>query len=164
MAEKHRCPAGCGAVKIEVTSAPEAIGGYCHCGCLPFLVGRAGKRLHPGSLENVKVTKVRVHRSLKKTEKTIGNSVRNARWSYHDRPSDLRADRRLCATVPSVAWPGVHVNYAITVPSHEGRPAKTQDFPAGWGLRRSGAGMELLTQLMELVGYRSAESDLLAQC
>ncbi len=45
MTDTHTGACFCGAVEIEVTGAPEAMG-YCHCPLLPILVRRTGERLH----------------------------------------------------------------------------------------------------------------------
>ena len=46
MTDTHKGQCFCGAVELEVSGAPEGMG-YCHCDFMPFLVSRAGQRIHP---------------------------------------------------------------------------------------------------------------------
>ncbi|MGV8987376.1 MAG: GFA family protein [Cypionkella sp.] len=134
MSETHTGSCFCGAVVIEVTGAPEAMG-YCHCtSCRSWSAGpvNAFTLWKP---ENVNVTK---------GADKIGHFLKSA-----------NSDRQFCtvcgghlmthhpvwgitdvyaATVPSVTYtPGVHVNYAETVlPMNDGLP-KYRDFPADLG-------------------------------
>lgn len=124
----------CGAVEIEVTGMPEAMG-YCHCeSCRHWSAGpvNAFTLWKP---ENVKVTKGKEH---------LG--------SYSKNPSSIRQWCKQCgghvmtdhpgfglvdvyaALLPGVDFsPGVHVNYAETVLHvHDGLP-KLKDFPAELG-------------------------------
>ncbi|WP_457097598.1 GFA family protein [Lysobacter sp. P5_B9] len=134
MSDLHSGTCFCGAVEVQVTGAPEAMG-YCHCAsCRSWSAGpvNAFTLWKP---ENVKVTR---------GEERIG----------HFRKTDM-SDRQFCtqcgghlmtnhpplglidvyaATIPSVDFkPGVHVNYAETVlPMKDGLP-KLKDFPSEFG-------------------------------
>jgi len=134
MTEKNSGSCFCGAVELEVTGAPEAMG-YCHCAsCRSWSAGpvNAFTLWKP---ENVTVTK---------GAESIGHFAKNP-----------TSDRRFCtkcgghlmtdhptfglvdvyaATIPGVVFaPGVHVNYSETVlPMHDGLP-KLRDFPKELG-------------------------------
>ena len=134
MTTKHTGACFCGAVALEVSGAPEAMG-YCHCSsCRSWSAGpvNAFTLWKP---ENVKVTKGRdVLGSFKKS----ANSER--RWctqcgghvmTHHPvwGITDVYA-----ATIPSVAFkPGLHVNYAETVLRMKDGLPKLKDFPAELG-------------------------------
>ena len=134
MTDTHAGACFCGAVEIEVSGAPEAMG-YCHCSsCRSWSAGpvNAFTLWQP---ENVKVTH---------GDESLGHFMKT--------PS---SDRMFCtrcgghvmthhpafgltdvyaATIPDVAFkPGVHVNYAETVlPIRDGLP-KLRDFPSELG-------------------------------
>lgn len=134
MTHKHTGACFCGAVEIEVSGEPEAMG-YCHCeSCRSWSAGpvNAFTLWKP---ENVTVTK---------GKDVIATFVKN--------PSSERQYCTKCgghlmtghpgfglidvyaATIPSVQFkPGLHVNYAETVlPMKDGLP-KLKDFPAELG-------------------------------
>ncbi len=134
MADKHTGTCFCGAVQVEVTGAPEAMG-YCHCSsCRSWSAGpvNAFTLWKP---ETVKVTRgAEFLGSFKKTE----NSIRQfcTRCGGHvmtDHPTFGLTDV-YAAIIPTVAFkPAVHVNYAETVlPMKDGLP-KLKDFPAELG-------------------------------
>ena len=134
MADTHTGTCFCGAVEVEVTGSPEAMG-YCHCGsCRSWSVGpvNAFTLWKP---ENVRVT--RGSESIGHFQKT-GMSDRQfcTRCGGHvmaDHPP-LGLTDVYAATIPSVAFvPGVHVNYAESVlPMKDGLP-KLKDFPSEFG-------------------------------
>ncbi len=134
MTHTHTGACFCGAVEIEVSGEPEAMG-YCHCAsCRSWSAGpvNAFTLWKP---ENVTVTK---------GKEFIATFVKN--------PSSERQYCKICgghlmtghpgfglidvyaATIPSVQFkPGLHVNYAETVlPMKDGLP-KLKDFPAELG-------------------------------
>lgn len=134
MTHKHTGACFCGAVEIEVTGEPEAMG-YCHCeSCRSWSAGpvNAFTLWKP---ENVKVTKgEKFLARFMKTEKSdrqfcsvCGGHVLTGHPTFG--LTDVYA-----ATLPSVTFtPGVHVNYAETVlPMKDGLP-KLKDFPAELG-------------------------------
>ena len=134
MADKHTGTCFCGAVAIEVTGKPEAMG-YCHCSsCRSWSAGpvNAFTLWKP---ENVRVTKgaERIGRFKKgeMTERIFCTKCGGHLMAEHP---TLGVTDVYAATIPSVAFvPGVHVNYAETVlPMKDGLP-KLKDFPAELG-------------------------------
>lgn len=134
MSDIHRGSCFCGAVEIEVTGTPEAMG-YCHCqSCRSWSAGpvNAFTLWKPDS---VKITKGAQHvGTFSKTERSArqyctkcGGHLMTAHplWGL----TDVYA-----ATLPGLAFkPGVHVNYQDTVlPMKDGLP-KLKDFPKELG-------------------------------
>jgi hypothetical protein len=141
MSSKHTGTCFCGAVEVEVTGAPEAMG-YCHCAsCRSWSAGPVN------AFTLWKPANVRVTRG----SEYIGSFSRNptserqfcTRCGGHvmtGHPTFGLTDV-YAATLPTLAFtPGVHVNYAETVlPMRDGLP-KLRDFPAELG--GSGATMQ----------------------
>jgi hypothetical protein len=134
MSYTHTGTCFCGAVDIEATGAPEAMG-YCHCGsCRSWSAGpvNAFTLWKP---ETVKVTKgAEFLGRFKKTETSDRQfCTRCGGHLMTDHPT-LGLIDVYAATIPSVVFkPGVHVNYAETVlPIKDGLP-KLKDFPAELG-------------------------------
>ncbi|QDO98853.1 GFA family protein [Ferrovibrio terrae] len=134
MTHTHTGACFCGAVEIEVSGAPEAMG-YCHCeSCRSWSAGpvNAFTLWKP---ENVKVTKgksflatfIKTPTSERQFCTKCGGHVMTGHPTFG--LTDVYA-----ATIPSVEFkPGVHVNYAETVlPMRDGLP-KLKDFPAELG-------------------------------
>lgn len=134
MTHKHTGACFCGAVEIEVSGEPEAMG-YCHCdSCRSWSAGpvNAFTLWKP---ENVTVTKgkefiatfVKNPSSERQYCKTCGGHLMTGHPGFG--LIDVYA-----ATIPSVQFkPGLHVNYAETVlPMKDGLP-KLKDFPAELG-------------------------------
>jgi hypothetical protein len=134
MANKNTGACFCGAVEIEVTGAPEAMG-YCHCSsCRSWSAGpvNAFTLWKP---DNVKITKgadaighfAMSERSDRQFCQRCGGHLmtHHPLWNLTD---------VFAATIPNLAFaPGVHVNYAETVlPMKDGLP-KLRDFPAELG-------------------------------
>ncbi|MEP1082849.1 MAG: GFA family protein [Nitratireductor sp.] len=124
----------CGAVAIEVTGAPEAMG-YCHCeSCRSWSAGPANA-FTLFRAENVKVTKGEAHVGhFRKTERSDRQyCTRCGGHLMTDHPHWGLIDV-YAATIPGQAFvPGVHVNYAETVlPMRDGLP-KMSDFPSELG-------------------------------
>jgi hypothetical protein len=134
MTAKHSGACFCGAVTLEVSGTPEAMG-YCHCAsCRSWSAGpvNAFTLWKPA---NVKVTK---GREMVGRFKKSPNSERqwctkcgghlmtdHPRWGL----TDVYA-----ATIPSVTFaPAVHVNYAETVLRMKDGLPKLKDFPAELG-------------------------------
>lgn len=134
MTHKHTGACFCGAVEIEVSGEPEAMG-YCHCSsCRSWSAGpvNAFTLWKP---DNVKVTKGREYLSGFAKSPTSERQF-CARCGGHvmtGHPTFGLTDV-YAATIPSLAFkPGVHVNYAETVlPMKDGLP-KLKDFPAELG-------------------------------
>ncbi len=124
----------CGAVEIEVSGAPEAMG-YCHCSsCRSWSAGpvNAFTLWKP---ENVRVTKgAESLGHFKKTEKSDRQSC--TKCGGH-----LMTDHPLwgvidvyAATIPGLTFaPGIHVNYGETVLRMTDGLPKMKDFPAEMG-------------------------------
>ena len=134
MTDKHTGRCFCGAVEIEVTGTPEAMG-YCHCrSCRSWSAGpvNAFTLWQP---QNVQVTRgadqlgrfAKTATSDRQFCKKCGGHVMT------DHPTFGLIDV-YAATIPSLPFaPGVHVNYAETVlPMKDGLP-KLRDFPAELG-------------------------------
>lgn len=134
MADAHAGKCYCGAVAIEASGTPDAMG-YCHCNACRSYSGAPVGAFTLWKAENVKVTK---------GEESLGRF-----------PSSDFSNRRYCtkcggrvmvdhpgigmvdiapATVPSLAFkPAVHLNYEETVlPMKDGLP-KLKDFPSEVG-------------------------------
>ncbi len=134
MSDTHTGSCYCGAVTIEASGVPEAMG-YCHCNACRSYSGAPIGAFTLWKAENVKV---------RKGEESLGRF----------KSSDF-SNRRYCtkcggrvmvdhagigmvdlspATIPSLAFkPAVHLNYEETVlPMKDGLP-KLKDFPAEVG-------------------------------
>jgi hypothetical protein len=134
MSDTHTGTCFCGAVEIQVSGAPEAMG-YCHCAsCRSWSAGpvNAFTLWKP---DHVKVT--RGAEFVGHFAKTITSDRKFCtQCGGHlmtDHPTFGLTDV-YAATIPSVAFkPGVHVNYAEAVlPVKDGLP-KLRDFPAELG-------------------------------
>ena len=140
MNDKHSGSCFCGAVKIEASGAPEAMG-YCHCeSCRSWSAGpvNAFTLWKP---ENVKVTKgTEFVGRFKKTENSDRQFCTKCGGHLMTDHPKLGLTDVYAAVLPSVAFtPGVHVNYAETrLRMKDGLP-KLKDFPAEFG----GSGMAL---------------------
>jgi len=124
----------CGAVEIEVSGAPEAMG-YCHCNSCRSWSASPVNAFSLWKPQNVKVTKgaefvsrfMKTRTSDRQFCKLCGGHLMT------DHPPLGLVDV-YAATIPSLKFsPGVHVNYAETVsPMKDGLP-KLKDFPAELG-------------------------------
>lgn len=134
MTEKHKGACFCGAVEIEATGKPEAMG-YCHCGsCRSWSAGpvNAFTLWKP---EAVTVTKGKDKLAgFMKTEKSDRQFCTVCGGHVMTKHPTFGLTDVFAATIPSVKFkPGVHVNYAETVlPMKDGLP-KLKDFPAELG-------------------------------
>jgi hypothetical protein len=134
MTATHAGACFCGAVALEVSGAPEAMG-YCHCSsCRSWSAGpmNAFTLWKPA---NVKVTKgAKLIGRFKKSAnserqwctKCGGHLLTNhPQWKLTD---------VFAATIPTVAFkPAVHVNYGETVLRMKDGLPKLKDFPAELG-------------------------------
>jgi len=140
MSDKHFGSCFCGAVKIEASGNPEAMG-YCHCeSCRSWSAGpvNAFTLWKP---ENVKVTKGgEFVGRFKKTENSDRQFCTKCGGHLMTDHPGLGLTDVYAAILPTVAFtPGVHVNYAETrLRMKDGLP-KLKDFPAEFG----GSGMVL---------------------
>jgi hypothetical protein len=124
----------CGAVAVEVTGAPEAMG-YCHCrSCRSWSAGpvNAFTLWKP---ENVKVTQGQEHVARFEKTPTSGRQYCTKCGGHlmTDHPPFGLIDV-YAATIPTLDFkPALHVNYAETVlPMQDGLP-KFKDFPEPFG-------------------------------
>ena len=134
MTDKHTGTCFCGAVAVEVTGAPEAMG-YCHCrSCRSWSAGpvNAFTLWKP---ENVKVTQgaENVARFMKTPTSERQYCTKCGGHIMTDHPTFGLIDV-YAATIPSLSFaPALHVNYAETVlPMKDGLP-KLKDFPEAFG-------------------------------
>ena len=134
MADKYRGSCFCGAVEIEVSGEPAAMG-YCHCrSCRHWSAGpvNAFTLWPPAAVkvtkgENNIITYNKTPVSYRKTCKLCGGHIMT------DNPP-LKLVDVYAAIIPDLKFkPGVHVNYQETVlPIKDGLP-KFKDFPADFG-------------------------------
>jgi hypothetical protein len=124
----------CGAVEIEVSGTPEAMG-YCHCSsCRSWSAApvNAFTLWQPGS---VKVTKGAEHIGhYSKTPLSDRQYCKKCGGHILTSHPPIGLVDVYAATIPSLPFkPGVHVNYSETVlPMKDGLP-KLRDFPAALG-------------------------------
>ena len=134
MSDSHTGKCFCGAVEVEVSGAPEAMG-YCHCeSCRSWSAGPVNA-FTLWKLDSVRIKKGAGHvGSYQKTERSerqyctkCGGHIMTTHplWGLID---------VYAAILPNFKFePGVHVNYAETVlPMKDGLP-KLKDFPAELG-------------------------------
>jgi hypothetical protein len=134
MTDKYRGSCFCGAVEIEATGEPAAMG-YCHCAsCRHWSAGpvNAFTLWPPAAVkvtkgENNIITYNKTPVSYRKTCKLCGGHIMT------DHPP-LNLVDVYAAIIPDLKFkPGVHVNYAETVlPIRDGLP-KFKDFPKDFG-------------------------------
>jgi hypothetical protein len=134
MTDSHTGTCFCGAVQIEVSGSPEAMG-YCHCAsCRSWSAGpvNAFTLWKPGS---VRITQGSEHLGhfMKTATSDRKFCTRCGGHVMTDHPAFGLTDV-YAATIPTLPFkPGVHVNYAESVlPIRDGLP-KLRDFPAELG-------------------------------
>jgi hypothetical protein len=124
----------CGAVELEVTGAPEAMG-YCHCESCRSWSGapvNAFTLWKPGA---VRITTGAQHvATFRKTELSERQYCRKCGGHLMARHPPLGLVDVFAAAIPDLAFtPDVHVNYSETVlPMRDGLP-KLKDFPLDLG-------------------------------
>ncbi|MHB1271492.1 MAG: GFA family protein [Rhodanobacter sp.] len=134
MTDKHAGTCFCGAVEIEVTGTPEAMG-YCHCSsCRSWSAGpvNAFTLWKP---ENIKITKgAEFIGHFQKTGNSDRQFCRQCGGHLMTGHPTLGLTDVYAATIPSLPFtPGVHVNYAETVLRMKDGLTKLRDFPAELG-------------------------------
>ena len=134
MTDKHAGSCFCGAVEIEVTGAPEAMG-YCHCrSCRSWSAGpvNAFTLWKPDSVKVTSGAEFVGH--FQKTEMSDRLFCKQCGGHLMTSHPTLGLSDVFAATIPTLAFlPAVHVNYAETVmPIRDGLP-KLRDFPAELG-------------------------------
>lgn len=132
MTHQGRC--FCGAVEIEVTGSPAAMG-YCHCSsCRSWSAGPVNA-FSLWAPEAVRVTAGGEHlATFSKTPFSERQFCAKCGGHLMTRHPTIGLVDVYAATIPTLAFaPGVHVNYAETVlPMRDGLP-KLKDFPAEFG-------------------------------
>jgi hypothetical protein len=134
MPDTHKGTCFCGAVEIEVSGSPEAMG-YCHCtSCRSWSAGpvNAFTLWKP---EAVKITKGAEHVGhYQKTELSDRQFCTKCGGHIMTDHPPIGLTDVYAATLPDLKFePSVHVNYAETVlPMKDGLP-KLKDFPAELG-------------------------------
>jgi hypothetical protein len=134
MATSHKGECFCGAVKLEVSGEPEAMG-YCHCRSCRSWSGGPVNAFSLWKPENVKVTAGAENiASFKKTELSHRQYCRKCGGRLMTNHPPLGMVDVFAATLPTLKFaPAVHVNYSETVlPMKDGLP-KLKDFPKGFG-------------------------------
>lgn len=124
----------CGAVKIEVTGEPEAMG-YCHCRSCRSWSGGPVNAFSLWKPEAVRVTSGAEHvATYSKTDLSERKYCTKCGGHLMTNHPPLSLIDVFAATLPGLDFkPGVHVNYAETVlPMKDGLP-KLKDFPAEFG-------------------------------
>jgi hypothetical protein len=124
----------CGAVEIEVTGPPEAMG-YCHCGSCRSWSGAPVNAFSLWRPQAVQIVSGAAHvASFEKTEHSQRQYCAKCGGHLMTNHPSLGLVDVFAATIPNLAFvPAVHVNYAETVlPMRDGLP-KLKDFPAELG-------------------------------
>jgi hypothetical protein len=124
----------CGAVQVEVSGEPEAMG-YCHCRSCRSWSGGPVNAFSLWKPENVRVTAGQEHlASYQKTDMSQRQYCDQCGGHLMTNHPPLGLVDVFAATLPTLDFrPGVHVNYAETVlPMRDGLP-KLKDFPAEFG-------------------------------
>jgi len=124
----------CGAVAIEVTGAPEAMG-YCHCNSCRSWSAAPVNAFTLWKPENVKVTSgAELVGHFMKTKMSDRQYCTKCGGHIMTGHPTLGLTDVYAATLPSLKFvPALHVNYAETVlPMKDGLP-KLKDFPADFG-------------------------------
>ena len=124
----------CGAVKIEVTGKPEAMG-YCHCNSCRSWSAAPVNAFTLWKPESVKVTAGAEYlATFTKTPLSQRQYCSKCGGHLMTNHPPLGLIDVFTATIPTLVFaPGVHVNYAESVlPIRDGLP-KLKDFPAEFG-------------------------------
>jgi hypothetical protein len=134
MGDTHGGSCFCGAVQVEVTGAPEAMG-YCHCASCRSWSGGPVNAFTLWKPENVKVTQgEHMIGHFMKTGMSDRQFCTQCGGHFLTEHPTLGLTDVFAATLPTLDFvPGVHVNYAQTVlPMKDGLP-KLKDFPSELG-------------------------------
>ena len=134
MSDTHTGQCLCGAVRLEATGSPEAMG-YCHCASCREWSGAPLNAFTLWKPDAVKVTAGAEHLgTFKKTDLSHRRYCQKCGGHLMTDHPPLGLVDVCAAILPSLAFePAVHVNYAETVhPMKDGLP-KLKDFPAELG-------------------------------
>ena len=134
MSDMHKGQCFCGAVEIEASGSPEAMG-YCHCASCRSWSAAPLNAFTLWKPDAVKVTKGAEHVGMyQKTDLSQRQYCRKCGGHLMTNHPPIDLVDVYAATLPSLTFePVVHVNYAETVlPMKDGLP-KLKDFPAELG-------------------------------
>ena len=124
----------CGAVEVELTVSPEAMG-YCHCRSCRSWSGGPVNAFSLWKPEAVRIKSGSEHvATFQKTPMSQRKHCAKCGGHLMTNHPTLGLVDVFAATIPTLPFtPGVHVNYAETVlPMRDGLP-KLRDFPAEFG-------------------------------
>lgn len=124
----------CGAVELEVTGAPEAMG-YCHCNSCRSWSGSPVNAFSLWRRDAVRITAgADFVATFQKTKLSARQYCKKCGGHLMTDHPPLNLIDVFAATIPTLPFtPGVHVNYAQTVlPMRDGLP-KLKDFPSELG-------------------------------
>ena len=124
----------CGAVKVEVTGAPVAMG-YCHCNSCRSWSAAPVNAFTLWKPEAVRIIDGAEHvATFQKTPLSQRQYCKTCGGHLMNNHPPLGLVDVYAATIPTLEFtPGVHVNYAETVlPMRDGLP-KLKDFPSEFG-------------------------------
>ena len=124
----------CGAVELEVTGAPEAMG-YCHCQSCRSWSGGPVNAFSLWKPDTVRVTSGAEHiATFAKTPLSERKYCTKCGGHLMANHPPLGLVDVFAATIPTLAFsPAVHVNYAKTVLRMKDGLPKLKDFPAEFG-------------------------------
>ncbi|MGJ4942317.1 GFA family protein [Bradyrhizobium sp. HKCCYLS1011] len=131
---KHVGSCFCGAVELEISGEPEAMG-YCHCRSCRSWSGGPVNAFSLWKPEAVRITAGKEQvASFSKSPLSERQYCRTCGGHLMTNHPTLGLVDVFTATIPTLAFaPAVHVNYAETVlPMRDGLP-KLRDFPAEFG-------------------------------
>jgi hypothetical protein len=130
----HQGECFCGAVKIEVTGDPQAMG-YCHCRSCRSWSGGPVNAFSLWKPEDVKVTAGTEHvATFAKTPMSERQFCKKCGGHLMANHPPLKMVDVFAATIPSLNFvPGVHVNYGETVMPMKDGLTKFNDFPSEFG-------------------------------
>ena len=134
MPDLHTGKCFCGAIEVEVTGTPVAMG-YCHCSSCRSWSGGPVNAFTLWKPSNVRITKGKdllgAYMKTKMSDRQFCTKCGGHVMAIH--PTFGLVDV-FAATIPSLPFmPAVHVNYSETVlPMKDGLP-KLKDFPAELG-------------------------------
>src|SRR5438874_11743901 len=134
MAQTHTGTCFCGAVELEVTGDPKAMG-YCHCSsCRSWSGGpvNAFTLWDPASVKGTKGADLIT--TFAKTPRSERKFCEQCGWHIMANHPTFGLVDVFAATLPSLQFsPQLHVNYAETVLPMKDGLTKFRDFPPGLG-------------------------------
>jgi hypothetical protein len=130
----HRGQCFCGAIEVEVSGAPEAMG-YCHCSSCRSWSAAPVNAFTLWKPANVKVPKGAGNvASSQKTPSSVRQFCTECGGHLMTQHPTLGLIDVYAAIIPTLPFqPGFHVNYAETVFAMEDGLPKFKDFPVEFG-------------------------------